>query len=187
MGRMTPPQSGTYGVARNALGEMPTGAFSLSTPSMNQASGDVALLTSGRGHLVRMGVLRGDVVTNINFLAGATAAVTPTNQWFALYSSARAKLGVTADDTTTAWAANAVKTLALASPYTVTADGFVYAEIVVVAATPPSLRCQAGSAFITGVAPIKSGVSDTGLTNPASAPSTAAITANANVPLCWLS
>lgn len=172
---------------RQALGELPTGAFAMSVPSINFPAGDIALLTSARQHLVRLGVYKGDVISQITFVAGGTALVTGSNQWFSLYSNALAKLGVTSDDTSTAWAAQAAKTLTLASPYTVLADGYVYAGVTVVASTPPTLRCQAGSAFLTGIAPIKSGTSNTGLTNPASAPATATLSANANVPLCWFS
>jgi alpha-D-ribose 1-methylphosphonate 5-triphosphate synthase subunit PhnH len=57
----------------------------------------------------------GDVVTNLSFLSGATAANTPTNWWFALYSTAAtpALLAQTADQTTGAWAADTWKTVAL--------------------------------------------------------------------------
>lgn len=83
----------------------------------------------------------GDVVTNITFKSGATAADTPTNWWFALYSPAAtpALLSQSADQTSTAWAANTAKTLALAAAQTITADGVYYAAIMVKATDLPSL------------------------------------------------
>lgn len=83
----------------------------------------------------------GTLVTNITFKSGATAADTPTNYWFALYSSAAtpAKLGQSADQTTAAWAANTVKTLALTTPVQITAAGVYYAAIMVKATDLPSL------------------------------------------------
>lgn len=83
----------------------------------------------------------GDVVTNLTFMSATTAAGTPTNWWFALYSTAStpALLGQTADQTNTAWAANTPKTVALATPYTVTTSGVHYASVMVKATTPPTL------------------------------------------------
>lgn len=83
----------------------------------------------------------GDLVTNITFKSGATAADTPTNYWFALYDtqSTPALVGQTADQTSAAWAANTVKTLALATPYRVTTTGVHYASIMVKATDLPSL------------------------------------------------
>jgi hypothetical protein len=83
----------------------------------------------------------GDVVTNISAVSGATAANTPTNYWFALYSTAGtpALLAQTADQLTAAWAANTVKTLPLASAYTVPADGIYHVGIMVKATAAPSL------------------------------------------------
>lgn len=83
----------------------------------------------------------GDLVSNITFKSGATAADTPTNWWFALYSSAStpALVGQTADQTSTAWAANTVKTLALTSAYRVPSTGIYYAALMVKATDLPSL------------------------------------------------
>lgn len=130
----------------------------------------------------------GTTVTNITYVSAGTGAGTPTNQWFALYSSARAKLEVTADDTTTAWASNTAKTLALASPYTTTSSGLYYVGICVVAATVPTVNGKTvGTAGVHAIAPILSGTSSTGLTDPASAPATAgAITATTGLPYVYL-
>lgn len=81
----------------------------------------------------------GDLVSNITFKSGATAADTPTNWWFALYDTSLAEVGQTADQTSTAWAANTVKTLALTTPYRVPSTGVYYAGIMVKASDLPSL------------------------------------------------
>ena len=83
----------------------------------------------------------GDIVTNITFMSGGTAAGTPTNWWFALYSNAAtpALLAQSADQTTTAWAANTAKTLALATAQTITSPGLYWAAVMVKATTVPTL------------------------------------------------
>jgi hypothetical protein len=61
-----------------------------------------------------------------------------------------------ADQLTAAWAADTIKTLALATAYTATATGVYYAAIMVKATTVPSLICKvagraaANSALLTG-------------------------------------
>jgi hypothetical protein len=98
----------------------------------------------------------GDVVTNLSFKSGATAADTPTNWWFALYDPDGALLAQTADQTTTAWAANTVKTLALSAAQTIAATGVHYAGIMVKATDLPSLLGKsvgiagASAAWFTG-------------------------------------
>lgn len=151
---------------------LPTGAKAQTFRRGLQISNLGALL-SGALNLVAVYLHAGDVVSTITFLSSSTAAVTPTNQWFALYDAARTKLAVTNDDTTTAWGSATLKTLTLTSPYTVTTSGLYYLGVCVVAATVPSLGGQTASGIVTGIAPVMSGRSSTGLTDPASAPATA--------------
>lgn len=95
----------------------------------------------------------GDVVTNISVRSGATAANTPTNYWVALYSSAAtpALLRQSADQTSTAWAANTTKTLALATAYTVPSSGIYWVGIMVKATATVTLLGQtAFPALLTG-------------------------------------
>ena len=84
---------------------------------------------------------RGDIVTSITFKSGATAAATISNWWFALYSSAStpALLAQTADQTSTAWAANTAKTVALATAQLITEPGVYYAAFMMKATTVCSL------------------------------------------------
>ena len=81
----------------------------------------------------------GALISNITFKSGATAADTPTNWWFALYDTAGALMSQSADQLTAAWAANTVKTLALATPQRITTPGVYYAGIMVKATDLPSL------------------------------------------------
>ncbi|GFH36629.1 hypothetical protein [Streptomyces pacificus] len=115
-------------------------------------TGQVALTTQVMTS-VPIHLYAGDVITNISARSGATAADTPTNWWFALYSKAStpALLAQTADQTTTAWAANTTKTVALSSPVTITESGIYWVGIHVKAtAVPTLLGCVAAPAIATG-------------------------------------
>lgn len=117
-------------------------------------TGQVALAT-GVMTSVRVKLFAGDLITNISLRSGATAAGTPTAWWFALYSNAGtpALLAQTADQTSTAWAANTTKTLALASAQTIGTTGFYWVAINVTATTPPTLLGSVGvPPIVTGEA-----------------------------------
>ena len=103
---------------------------------------DTAALTTQVLTTVALPLSAGDLVTKIAFKSGATAAGTPTNYWFALYDTAGNLISQTADQTTTAWAADTTKDLALATPYLVGTPGVYYAGIMVKATTVPSLIVQ---------------------------------------------
>lgn len=102
---------------------------------------NVSALTTQVMTSVAITLQAGDIVTNLTFRSATTAAGTPTNYWFALYSNAStpALIAQTADQTSTAWAANTTKTLALSTAYQVTVTGVYYAAIMVKATTPPTL------------------------------------------------
>ncbi|MGW4467477.1 hypothetical protein [Micromonospora sp. NPDC004704] len=115
-------------------------------------TGQVALAT-GVMTSVPIYLRQGDVITSISLRSGATAAGTPTNYWVALYSDAAtpALLAQSADQTSTAWAANTTKTLALSAPYTVPRTGIYWVGIMVTATTPPTLLgTVAAPAIVTG-------------------------------------
>lgn len=151
--------------------------------------GNLAALTTQIMTAVAIPLEAGDVVTNLTFCSATTAAGTPTNWWFALYSTAAtpALLGQTADQTSTAWAANTVKTVALAAPYTVLTTGVYYAAIMVKATTVPtllgaSLNANASAAIITGQKVL---ANTSGATLTDTAPATIATpTTVATVPYC---
>lgn len=129
-----------------------------------------AVLTSGRLLLVPVHLTAGTTLTSLSFVSATTAAVTPTNQWFGVFSSARVALRLTVDDTTTAWASNTAKTLALTSTYVVPSTGLYYFGVMVAAGTVPSLRSILLAATTVSVRAINA---DTGLTAPPSLPFTA--------------
>jgi hypothetical protein len=104
-----------------------------------QATGNLSALSTGVMLSVALPLQAGDVITSLTFLSGATAAGTPTNWWFALYDTAGTLLRQTADQTSTAWAANTAKTLALSTAYTVPTPGVYRAAVMVAAATPPTI------------------------------------------------
>jgi hypothetical protein len=85
---------------------------------------DVAAAATGVMLSTPLYLVEGDLVTNLTFISGATAAATPTAYWFALYSPAGALLGQTADQTSTAWAAE---------------SGLYYAAFAMAAGTIPTL------------------------------------------------
>lgn len=139
------------GGTRDALGYLNThaptnGTFARSNLPRNglyDSAGDTGQVALATGVMTSVPVFlaAGDVVTNLSFRSGATAAGTPTAWWFALYSDAAtpALLAQTADQTTTAWAANTTKTVALATAQTITRTGVYWAAIMVTATTPPTL------------------------------------------------
>ena len=108
--------------------------------------GTASTPVSGALYLTPIWMPKGLVVSSISFCSGGTAAVTPTNQWFTLHNSSRVALARTADNTTTAWAANTVKTLNIAqttagsaTTYTTTYTGLHYLGLMVAASTMPNI------------------------------------------------
>ncbi|MDX6227394.1 MAG: hypothetical protein QOI76_784 [Frankiales bacterium] len=134
-------------------------------------AGQVALAT-GVMTAVRIKLFAGDVITNISVRSGATAAGTPTAYWFALYSNAgtSALLAQTADQTSTAWAANTTKTLALATAQTISKTDYYWVAIMVTATTPPTLLGT------IGVAPIVTGEANLSVTSGSALTTTATAT-----------
>ncbi|NNJ04152.1 hypothetical protein HHX38_08390 [Streptomyces sp. PKU-MA01144] len=150
------------------------------------AVADTGALTTQVMTSVALYLRKGDVVTSLTFRSGATPAGTPTNWWFALYSSAStpALLAQTADQTSTAWAANTNKTLALSSPVTIKEDGVYWAAVMVKATTPPSLvgvSTTASAGIVSGEKPLAQ-TSGSSLTTTAPA-TIASPTTVATVPL----
>lgn len=115
------------------------GGFRQQNMSALDVNTDLTALTTQVMTSVAVPLQAGDKVTNISFKSGATAAGTPTNYWFALYSPAGALLAQSADQLTAAWAANTLVTLALATPQVASAAGVYYAACMVKATTPPTL------------------------------------------------
>lgn len=125
---------------------------------------NTAILTSGTLVLYPVLLFAGQTVSNISFFSATTAAGTPTNQFFALYSRRGALLARSNDDTTTAWPANTIKTLAMATAYTVQATDIYYVGIMVAATTVPTLKMQTLGNNLPVPAPFLRGGSNSGLT-----------------------
>lgn len=106
---------------------------------------DVAAAATGVMCSVPLYLNDQDLITNLTFISGATAAGTPTNYFFALYNGAGALLAQTADQLTAAWAADTAKTLPLATAQRVTKSGIYYAAISVTATTVPTLVGSGGA------------------------------------------
>ena len=134
--------SGKYGAKNPSwlLAGQPAGIYRESFP-YTQINTDLAALTTQVMSAVAIPLQAGDVVTSITFKSGATAAGTPINWWFALYSNAATPvlLAQSADQLTAAWAANTAKTLALATPQIIATSDVYYAAIMVKATTVPTL------------------------------------------------
>jgi hypothetical protein len=95
----------------------------------------------------------GDVITNLTFHSGQTAAGTPTNYWAALYDAQAtpALLAQSADQTTAAWAAFTAKAFALSAPQTINKTGVYWAALMVKATAVPSLLgCLVPKPILTG-------------------------------------
>ena len=164
----------------------PAGAVAETYSRMGATVANSPLLSSGILHLTAIEIPQGTVVSQITYGSATTAANTPTNYWFALYNSDLTLCAQTADQTSTAWAANTFKSLSLTAPYTTTKSGRHYVGIMVAAATPPTLWGVATNFWVTNIAPISNGSSTTGLTTTAPA-TAAALTAQTNTPYAYLS
>jgi hypothetical protein len=154
--------------------DLPTGWLA-QTYERRQSLSLVAL-TSGRLHVSAIWLPSGMQVSNIMFQTSTTALATPSHGWAALYTPARALLGQSTNDTSIAWAANTVKTFALAAPATTTVSGWHYIGVSVVAGTMPTLVCvRPDSAGLTStIPPIIGGFSTaSGLTSTAPDPAAA--------------
>lgn len=137
---------------------------------------NTAALASGRLSLAAIYLPAGVALSNISFFSATTAANAPTNQIFGLFDISRNLLRATNNDTTTAWAANSLKTLALTSGFTTTYSGLHYIGIMVTATTVPTLKGNLAKVGgqLSAAAPSMGGTSNTGLTT--------ALPATANAP-----
>lgn len=186
--RVLSPIPDAYQIATDVgINRSPVAAAALyeSVPR-NSYSANLTAASSGQMLLVGIKIPAGTVVSSISFLSGTTAGSAMTAQWFALYDPDLVLLGQTTDDTSTAWAANAIKTLSFATAKTTTKTGLHYAGICVVGSTVPSYQGPTGNQYITGLTPKLAGTSTTGLTTTAPDPA-GAMTAVGSIPYCYVS
>lgn len=141
---------------------------------------NTSVLSTGMLSLQAIYIPAGTVVNSISFWSATTAAGTPTNQLFGLFDSSYNLLRSSTNDTTTAWAANSKKTLALTSSFTTTYSGIHYLGIMVTATTVPTLKGNTAKTGgqLGGAAPSMGGTSTSGLTTalPATAAAPAIVT-----------
>lgn len=125
----------------------------------------------------------GQLVSNISICSATTAAGTPTNYFFALYSGALALRAVSANQTTTAWAAQTYKTLAMTTPYRVPTSGIYYIGLMMTATTVVTTKGDTArtSSVLGAVAPALMGTSTTGLTTAMPDPAAAITTTTASL------
>lgn len=174
------------------LPQSATAAASIASTLPGGRVGDLqsgGVLVSGRLTLAGGIVLPANrTISQISFLSAGTAAVTPTNQWFCLVDQSLNVLAKTADATTAAWGADALRSFSISGGYTPVVDIPVYLGIVVVAGTVPTLRQVGITSLATGKVPILAATADTGLTNPASlGATTGALTALPNLAFAYVS
>lgn len=157
----------------------------------NVATSDqTAAIASGTLKLAAIPLPSGLLVSSVTFVAGNTAGASLTHQWFAMFDSSRVMLGVTGDDTSTGWSANAAKTLTLGAAFRTTYSGLHYVGIMVShTGTIPSLLCQAAAQNgIVSLVPIIAGTSNTSQSTPQALPFTATALTSSNLnPYCYVS
>lgn len=127
---------------------------------------NTAVAASGTLNMQAIYLKAGQLVSNISLHSATTAAGTPTNYFFGLYDSSRNLLANSANQTTTAWANQALKTLAMTTPYRVPTSGLYYIGYFMTASTVPTLKgfTARAASQLAGTTPILNGSSSTGLT-----------------------
>lgn len=123
-------------------------------------------------------LIAGQLVSNITISSATTGAGTPTAGRVGLYDGNRNLRATSADQTTTAWAANTLKTLAMTTPYRIPTSGLYYIGFYMTATTIITMKggtAKTGGTLAAAV-PILHGISSTGLTTTLPDPA-AAITA----------
>ncbi len=117
----------------------PTNTTMAESMSRLDAIANIAIGATGVVHTTAVPLQAGDVVRNITFLTGTTAAGTPTAGYAALRTPAGAVVAQSADFATTARAANTAFTVAMATAYLVQTPGLYLVDISFTATTVPSL------------------------------------------------
>ena len=151
------------------------GTLAETIPRMLSGTTNTTAGATGTLFLNAISLTAGQLVSNITMVSATTAQATPTNYFFALYDGNRNLLAQSANQTTTVWAANTVKTLAMTTPYRIPTTGVYYIGLLQVATTIATIAggaAKLNAAFVAN-APILHGTSTTGLTtalpNPAAA------------------
>lgn len=152
----------------------------MSRKDINGSAG-VTLPTTGKLCVVKITLEAGDPVTNISFVAGTTAAVSPTSWWVALYTGRGVLLAQSADQVAGAIAASSIKTIALATAQKIKESGDYYLGLCIAAGTMPTVL---GTPIVPAIATGEGTVAyETTATYTTTAPATLpALTARVDTP-----
>lgn len=157
------------------------GAVGESAPRAQAASATVAAAATGVLRMVAVWLPARAVVKGITFVVGSTAGSGITHSFVALYDGALALLRQSTDNPSQALTASTGFGVDLSSTFTITASGFYYVGLCVVATTMPTYVGFAGSGVLNALTTINSGTSTGSLTTTAPNPA-AALTAVGGVP-----
>lgn len=144
-------QNGDLYAAQHVIQGSPVNTTFAETHDRRYVTGDVAIAATGVEISVAIALQAGDVITNITFVTGGTAAATPTAGYAVLRDAAGARLAQTADFGSTARTANTAFTVALASQVLITQAGLYRVGISFTAGTVPTLRgVSVANAVVSG-------------------------------------
>jgi hypothetical protein len=142
------------------------------------ATGTVFAPTAGTLTMTGIWLPAGRTVTGITFVSGSTAEASGSHLWFALYDvNLNLKAQGTDETGGAAFAANSAHRQALTTPQTLSYTGLYYLGFFCSNSTVPTLCCVVASTVnltgnITGMTPIVSATSSSGL-NTGTAPNPA--------------
>lgn len=127
-------------VSPSEFSASPANCLAESTPRICWNSTTCAIgATTGTVYMIATWLPAGSPINTLGFVTGGTAAGTPTHWWLGLADNNGLQLAHTADQTTTAIAANSKVTKNLTATYTTTRTGLYYFLISVTATTNPTL------------------------------------------------
>lgn len=174
----------------NALPGVDQDVFVRSNIPAWACTSDLAATGTGVAIGTRVFLRKGDVVTNLSFIAGNTALATGTAGWHALYDPDGVLLGQSAAQGAAAWAANTVRKLALVTPVTISKDGWYIVGTSTTAATVQTLLgtapvVTASAALFTGSKSL--GFTFGSATGDAAPATTGALTGVAKCPIALVS
>jgi hypothetical protein len=138
-----------------------TGSIAETLSRVQISSNAVAIAATGVVWIAAVWLPANQLITNINWLTGATAGGTMTHWWLGLANSSRVQLASCTDQTSGAIAANTLITKALTAAFTTTYAGLHYLLLSVSATTMPTSSGIAAMVNATKLTPIASGTSGT--------------------------
>lgn len=168
-------------------GILPVGVAGSATPAAYQtydrrfALSAAVAPTSGTMTMTGIWLPAGTVVAGITFVSGATAESGGSHLWYALYKADLTLMAQATDNTgAAAFGANTAFRMALTAAQTCPYSGLYYLAFLCVGTIPTLLNITGGVAnangSITGMTPIVSATSSTGLTTTAPNPAGALTT-----------